>query len=171
MAIRQTANTMIAGDPTHPGILLKEELDAAGLSQKAAAEQMEMNAAILSQIIKGKRSVNARLALKLEALLGIDADFFMRLQTGYDIAVLRRAANARKTDKRKTVTCKAFGLVIGSRYNIIAKCFPNFKQMILHLSMKVFLFFFCNYFFMPFPKSLFSNISFITGYVFIGAKS
>ncbi|MEP6512355.1 MAG: HigA family addiction module antitoxin [Parafilimonas sp.] len=44
----------------------------------------------LSDLIKGKRNISAKLALKLEERLGIDAGFWMRLQGAYDLAIAKQ---------------------------------------------------------------------------------
>ncbi len=44
----------------------------------------------LSDLLKGKRHVSAKLALQLERHLGIDADLWLRLQMAYDLAIARR---------------------------------------------------------------------------------
>lgn len=51
---------------------------------------MEIEARQLSELLHEKRHVSAQIAIKLETLLGIDAEFWMRLQTAYDIAIERK---------------------------------------------------------------------------------
>jgi HTH-type transcriptional regulator/antitoxin HigA len=43
-----------------------------------------------SEILRGKRNLNASLAIKLEKALGISAEFWIRLQGEYDLAVERK---------------------------------------------------------------------------------
>ena len=73
----------------HPGNLLKKELVARGLKKKDFAEQLDIHASQLSDLLNGKRHVNAMLALKLERLLGIKSDFWLRLQNSYDLDMAR----------------------------------------------------------------------------------
>ena len=73
----------------HPGDLLKKELVARGLKKKDFAEQLDIHASQLSDLLNGKRHVNAMLAIKLERLLGIKSDFWLRLQNSYDLDVAR----------------------------------------------------------------------------------
>ena len=73
----------------HPGDLLKKELVARGLKKKDFAEQLDIHASQLSDLLNGKRHVNAMLALKLERLLGIKSDFWLRLQNSYDLDMAR----------------------------------------------------------------------------------
>jgi HTH-type transcriptional regulator/antitoxin HigA len=43
----------------------------------------------MSDILKGKRNISEEIALKIESILGISAEFWMRLQVEYNISVLR----------------------------------------------------------------------------------
>ena len=47
----------------------------------------------MSDILKGKRNITEEIALKLENILGISAEFWMRLQVEYNISVLRTKMN------------------------------------------------------------------------------
>lgn len=74
---------------THPGTLLKEELEANGINQKDFAIEIGMQKTMLNEIIKGKRPITADLALLLERALGISADYWLRFQSQYDLDVSR----------------------------------------------------------------------------------
>lgn len=75
----------------HPGEDLYDELEARGLSQKHFAELLGLKSNMLNEIIKGKRRITPQLALKLEAGLGISADFWLKGQQMYDLYQARRA--------------------------------------------------------------------------------
>jgi HTH-type transcriptional regulator/antitoxin HigA len=49
------------------------------------AKLIDIKRSQLNEIIKGKRNINAVLALLLEKALGIDADFWMEAQKNYDL--------------------------------------------------------------------------------------
>lgn len=66
-----------------PGYYLGKELKGRGLSQKNFAEQLGIQASHLSEIIKGKRSINDQLAQKLEVSLGIPAEYWIGLQAEF----------------------------------------------------------------------------------------
>jgi len=84
-------------EATHPGSLIKDELDFRGISQKEFAQDIGMQTTMLNEIIKGKRAVTAEIALILEKGLGIKADSWMRHQVGYDLDCLRiQERNIRK---------------------------------------------------------------------------
>ena len=74
----------------HPGEVIDWELQAREILKKDFAKSLEMQPAHLSDLIKGKRHVSVKLALKLEAQLGIDADFWLRLQSSYDLFMARK---------------------------------------------------------------------------------
>jgi len=59
--------------PTHPGEILADELEARSITQKDFAGQIGMQKSQLNEIIKGKRSVNAELAILLEDTLHVPA--------------------------------------------------------------------------------------------------
>lgn len=78
----------------HPGEVLEMELEARGLKKRFFAEQLGISPSQLSELINVKRHISANLALKLEKLLDIDAEFWMRVQASYDIAIARKALAA-----------------------------------------------------------------------------
>lgn len=81
--------------PAHPGDILAEELKARGLTANAAALKMRIPANRLTAIMKGERAITAETALRLAALFGISAQFFMNLQSQYDLGVATKRAGAR----------------------------------------------------------------------------
>lgn len=77
-------NRLIPFKATHPGEVLREELKARGIKQKAFAGQINMQPTHLSELIKGKRNITSDIALRLENALGIPYNNWMNLQSGYD---------------------------------------------------------------------------------------
>ena len=72
--------------PTHPGeMLLKEFLEPLEVSQVDAAARMGVPFQRLNSLINGHRGVTADTALRLEALTGMEATFWMGLQADYDL--------------------------------------------------------------------------------------
>lgn len=99
------ANDIVLKEIFHPGEFIKDELEARAMKQKELSEKMEIAATVLSEIIHGKRNLTPLLALKLETALGINAEFWMKLQVGYDIHLIRsRYTNL--IDKTKTTSAK-----------------------------------------------------------------
>ncbi|MGB0789229.1 MAG: HigA family addiction module antitoxin [Marinirhabdus sp.] len=76
----------IPAQATHPGVLIKDELDAApNLNQKTLAKQIGVQPSFLNEIIKGKRPIKADIAILLEKALGISATYWMKFQSQYEI--------------------------------------------------------------------------------------
>jgi antitoxin HigA-1 len=73
----------------HPGEVLEMELIARGLTKSKFAMDIKMYPSHMSDILKGKRNMSEDIALKIENVLGISAEFWMRLQVEYNISVLR----------------------------------------------------------------------------------
>ena len=69
---------------THPGTILKLELEERGISQKEFAEMLDMQKSHLNEIIKGKRAMSISVADKIEEVLGISSVSLMNLQTQYE---------------------------------------------------------------------------------------
>lgn len=80
------ANNLTPFEPTHPGEILREEIESRGITQTKLAAQLGVKVSIVNELIKGKRDINIEYALMLEAALGIDADFWINLQTNYSKA-------------------------------------------------------------------------------------
>jgi len=74
----------------HPGETIAEELEARGLSVSRAALMMRMPQSRLHRIVKGERGVTGDSALRLGLLLGVSAEFFMRLQAAHDLFVAQQ---------------------------------------------------------------------------------
>jgi addiction module HigA family antidote len=73
----------------HPGELLLEEIEERELKKTDFAKQIGILPGNLSELFKGKRHINARLAVKLEMILGISAEYWMGLQSAYDLTIAR----------------------------------------------------------------------------------
>ena len=89
--------------PLHPGgILLEEFLEPLGLSQYRVAKEMGVPARRINEIVHGKRSVTADTALRLAQLFGTTAEFWLNLQSHYNLEQQRDLAGAeiRRTVKR-----------------------------------------------------------------------
>ena len=71
---------------THPGEILKDELDEFGVSQASFARQIDVPPNRISQIIAGKRSVTGDTALRFGHWFGVEPQFWLNLQTQFDLA-------------------------------------------------------------------------------------
>ena len=74
----------------HPGIMLERELKNRNLPMEPFALSVNEDPQMLKAIIKGTRSINTGLALKIENELGLPEGFLMILQIYYDIKEEKR---------------------------------------------------------------------------------
>ena len=80
--------------PTHPGEILKEEfMVPLGLTQTELAKALKTTFRTVNEIVNGKRSISAEMALKLARCFGTTPDVWLGLQADYD---LYRAAKKSK---------------------------------------------------------------------------
>ena len=86
----------------HPGEVLADELDETGVSVGELARQIDVPTLRLSQVVKGKRPVTGDIALRLGHWFGMSPQFWLNLQTSYDLRVAEQAVGAavRKLPKR-----------------------------------------------------------------------
>lgn len=70
---------------THPGEILLDEIEANDFSQSDFAKKIGLNKSQLNEIIKGKRNINAELAILLEKALEIDAEYWLEIQKNHDL--------------------------------------------------------------------------------------
>ena len=100
-------NEIVPFIASHPGSLILDEIQFRKISQTDLAAQMGIQKSLLNELIKGKRAINADLALLLEQILEIPAEYWMKLQSQYELDHARiqqktidRLAHAAKWDKR-----------------------------------------------------------------------
>ena len=84
------ANNLVPAFPTHPGTVLKDEIEYRGISQKQLAKDMGIAYSALNEILNGRRPLSEKTALLFEAALGIDAEPLLKLQLHYNIQVAKR---------------------------------------------------------------------------------
>jgi addiction module HigA family antidote len=74
--------------PTHPGeVLLEEFIKPMNLSQNRLTIDIGVDARRINEIVLGKRAITADTALRLSRFFGNSAQFWMGLQTQYDLDV------------------------------------------------------------------------------------
>jgi addiction module HigA family antidote len=79
----------MARTPIHPGEILGDELEETGLSAKKLADTIGVPPNRLYQLLAGKRSMTADTALRLGRYFGMSADFWMNLQSAYELDLAR----------------------------------------------------------------------------------
>lgn len=84
------ANNLKPFKPTHPGEVLKDELEFRGMSQRGLASKMGISYSVLNEVLNGKRTLNTELAMMMEAALGVDAAPLLAMQNEYDMLMAER---------------------------------------------------------------------------------
>ena len=81
--------------PTHPGeMLLEEFLKPLGLTQAELAERIGVSYPRVNELVHGKRAMTPDTALRLERLLGVEAQFWLNSQLRWELYHAGRAASA-----------------------------------------------------------------------------
>jgi addiction module HigA family antidote len=75
----------LAGPAPHPGEVLKDELEARGLSAHALALALRLPASRISQIVRGQRAISPETALRLARYFGGSPAIWLRFQVAYDL--------------------------------------------------------------------------------------
>jgi len=78
-------------DPAHPGEVLREYLPE-NLSITEIAQHLGISRQSLSSLLNQRAGISADMALRLEASLGIEASFWLRLQMSHDLWNARQRA-------------------------------------------------------------------------------
>ncbi|MFN3326481.1 MAG: HigA family addiction module antitoxin [Bryobacteraceae bacterium] len=81
--------------PIHPGEILKETIDHAGLTVSALALALRVPANRIGAIVKGQRGITGDTALRLARYFGTSPEMWMNLQSKYDLAVAEDALSER----------------------------------------------------------------------------
>ncbi|MDE2716370.1 MAG: HigA family addiction module antitoxin [Chloroflexota bacterium] len=82
----------------HPGEILKDELEELSVTPTEFARQIAVPPNRVSQIIAGKRSITGDTALQFGHWFGMDPQFWLNLQSQFDLAAAdRRVGSAVRT--------------------------------------------------------------------------
>lgn len=82
----------VSAKPISPGDVLKREfLEELGISQRALARAIGVPAMRISEIVRGKRGVTADTAIRLGRYLGTSPEFWLNLQSGWELSLLNQA--------------------------------------------------------------------------------
>ena len=97
------ANNLSSAFPTHPGSILKDEIEYRGISQCQLAKDMGIAYSALNEILNERRPLTEKTALLFEAALGVNAEPLLKLQMRYnmqkvrkDSAFMEKLANVRR---------------------------------------------------------------------------
>jgi addiction module HigA family antidote len=83
------ANNLTPFKPTHPGSLLKDELEYRNISQTQFSQKIGLPITAFNETLNGKRPVTTDFALLMEAALGIPAYLLIGLQADYNLQVAK----------------------------------------------------------------------------------
>jgi addiction module HigA family antidote len=76
----------------HPGEHLAEELKELGMSAAELARQLDVPTNRVTEILNGRRAITGDTALRLAHFLGTTAEFWLNLQSLYEIRVAQKKA-------------------------------------------------------------------------------
>jgi addiction module HigA family antidote len=92
--------------PVHPGEMLFEEfLKPLELSQSEFAIRLGVSFPRLNEIVRGKRAVTPDTALRLAQVTGMSADFWLGLQSDWDLWHALRSEDAKQIAKLAPLPC------------------------------------------------------------------
>ena len=104
---QMVANNLKPFQPTHPGEVLKDELEYRGISQRGMAKEIGISYSTFNEILNGKRSLSPELAMMMEAALGVDAAPLLAMQNEYDMLMAERDDSfMEKLKQIRRILCK-----------------------------------------------------------------
>jgi addiction module HigA family antidote len=86
----------------HPGEILKEEfMNPLSLTSYRLAKDLHVPAPRVNDIVRGKRAISADTAIRLGIYFGLPAQFWMNLQTDYDLRLASSASGIESISPRQ----------------------------------------------------------------------
>ena len=84
--MKRTTNGLPA---IHPGEYIREALEDLGLTQAALAKSLGVSAMRISHVVREERPITAELALRLGQAFGQSPQYWLNLQTDYDLKIAK----------------------------------------------------------------------------------
>jgi addiction module HigA family antidote len=84
-------------------VLREEFLVPLGVTQTQLAESIGVSFPRVNEIVKGKRGIAPDTALRLEALFGVSAQFWLNLQQAWDLFAAQHSESAKETRKIRPI--------------------------------------------------------------------
>ncbi|MBO4589183.1 MAG: HigA family addiction module antidote protein [Bacteroidales bacterium] len=84
------ANNLTPYISTHPGEVIKDELEARGITQRQLADVTGISYSVVNEVLNGKRPVTIEYALLIGKALDIDPVPLVNLQSDYDMQMAHR---------------------------------------------------------------------------------
>ena len=81
-------------NPSHPGPMIRDSIEASGWTVTECAKRLGVTRNNLSRLLNGRIGISPTMALALERIGWSNADHWMRLQAGYELAQERRKQEA-----------------------------------------------------------------------------
>lgn len=81
---------LVPSSPIHPGEIVKDELEARGISQRKFASIIGCSYTVFNEILNCKRPITTDYALRIEAALGIKAYMLVNMQSEYNLLTARQ---------------------------------------------------------------------------------
>lgn len=84
----------------HPGeVLLEEFLKEYGISQNRLGREIGMSPRAINEIVHGKRAITANSALRIAKYFGTSPEFWLNLQTSFDLEEASKSIDLRNIKK------------------------------------------------------------------------
>lgn len=80
----------VPSSPIHPGEIVKDELEARGISQRKFASIIGYSYTVFYEILNCKRPITTDYALRIEAAIGIKAYMLVNMQSEYNLQTARQ---------------------------------------------------------------------------------
>lgn len=81
---------LVPSSPIHPGEIVKDELEARGISQRKFASIIGCSYTVFNEILNCKRPITTDYAIRIEAALGIKAYMLVNMQSEYNLQTARQ---------------------------------------------------------------------------------
>lgn len=91
-------------NPPHPGRLVKDEIEALGITVAKAAMGLGVTRQQLYRVLNGDSAISPEMAVRLEAGLGSTATAWLQMQLAHDLAEVRKRSKGLRI---KRLTSKA----------------------------------------------------------------
>ena len=76
--------------PTHPGEVLRDDLEALGMTASHLARRLDVPSNRIREIVRGERAVTRDTALRLARFFGTSPEFWLNLQNLYEFRRLKK---------------------------------------------------------------------------------
>ena len=84
------ANNLTPYIPTHPGEVIKDEIESRGITQRQLSEVTGIAYSVVNEVLNCKRPVTVEYALLIAKALDLDTEPLLALQTRFDMITTKR---------------------------------------------------------------------------------